>query len=215
MEAQRAAVGGAERAGVVKRGAETRNPQSLGAAGAAASGPLQPVASLALTRRPCLPVTADSNTTGDAAASAGCEDAEIMTNSEWTNGEEKQVMASVEIVGVEWGLEGEGLPIAGTTQHSYPSITIQYNCVEQQGADGLCGQSSGGHPQGVLFLVSHDLKALGDVVKATHTEFLRSLNMQSLRKQAKAKLPDNAVLVLRRWWEENQDWPYPSVSTVM
>ena len=201
--AKRAAAGGAGRAGVTLRAADGRNPQPLGAAAAVAAASLRPAASLAPTMHACFPATAGLESTGDATASDGCGDAERVKDEE-----EQPVTASVEREGVEWGLVGKGLLNAGTNQHSNSSVIIQHDSVEQQSTDGLCGR----HLEVVPSLVPHDMKALGAAVRATHAEFLRSLNMQALKKHAKAKLPDNAVLVLRRWWEENQDWPYPSVS---
>jgi hypothetical protein len=35
------------------------------------------------------------------------------------------------------------------------------------------------------------------------------------QKRSKGKLPDDATLLLKRWWDAHLDWPYPSVSDLV
>lgn len=53
---------------------------------------------------------------------------------------------------------------------------------------------------------SPNMLSLGLHLKQSQEEFSR--------KRSKGKLPDDATLLLKRWWDAHLEWPYPSVSEI-
>jgi hypothetical protein len=61
-------------------------------------------------------------------------------------------------------------------------------------------------------LCGTDTSELPDMTRLWKTHPLLPLQEEFSRKRSKGKLPDDATLLLKKWWDAHLDWPYPSVS---